>query len=94
MSLTLLEYALATPDDLGGHTQYRDFCRIAHLTPISNGYGLLLCQDDNGLRWTLFTSDVEYVRVLAAADVAVLRGLEIPQSKFPGRRQGWPDEWN
>jgi hypothetical protein len=55
-------------------------------------HGMLLCEDQNGNRWTL-VGDAEYLRTLIVAPHGVRRNLSIPPQKFPTRREGWPDDW-
>lgn len=89
--LTPRETAFATPADLGGPA-YKTVCRAARLTPVPDGYGMLLAADENGNRVTLATGDVEYVRILAAAGPDTLARLELPKDKFLAR-EGWPEDW-
>jgi hypothetical protein len=93
--LTPREYALLTPEALGGLKQYRDFCRTTGLTPTPNGYGLLFCEQSDGSHVTVATEDLEYWHLLRnAADTPdLLGGVAIPPGKFRWRRPGWPDEW-
>ncbi|WP_371799012.1 hypothetical protein OG963_14345 [Streptomyces sp. NBC_01707] len=90
--LTPQGIAFATPDDLGDLTSYRRFCRAAGLSPVPDGYGLLLVTDEWGNKKTLVTGDVEYVRAIVGATPEVLSGLELPEDKFLVR-DGWPDSW-
>lgn len=91
---TAREFALLTPEDLGGEANYRAACVGANLDPIPGGYGLLMAIDGQGRRYTLMTTDVEYVRMVAEASTspAILAGVELPPDKFL-RRDGWPDDW-
>lgn len=94
--MTPREYSFATPADLGGQGNYRRFCRVAGLRPISVGWGLLHCVDEDGRHLTAVTSDVPYLRMLVEADLVIpelLADLVIPAEKFPLVRAGWPDEW-
>ncbi|WP_167538477.1 hypothetical protein [Streptomyces albofaciens] len=70
------DYAFA-PRDFGSSAAYRKVCRVAALTPLPDGYGLLLVVDDTGDKHTLATADVEYVRAIADAcpTPEVLAGL-------------------
>ena len=90
--LTPREYAFATPTDLGGTAAYKRVCRAARLTPVPDGYGLLLAVDENGNRYTLAAADVDYVRAIAEAGPEALAALEIPAEKFL-TRDGWPGDW-
>lgn len=90
MNFTPLRYSLATPADFGGTAGYQRFCRAVGLDAISGGWGFLHCEDDVGDRWTLLTTDVGYLRMLARAGPA---RLDIPAGKFPRWREGWPEDW-
>lgn len=90
--LTPREFAFATPNDLGGTGAYKRVCRAAGLTPVPDGYGMLLAVDEDGKKITLVTGDVEYVRIIAEAGTEALADLELPADKFL-RREGWPDDW-
>jgi hypothetical protein len=92
MTLRPHSYAIATPERLGAEVYYT-LCRRAHVDPVPDGYGLLLCEDEQGARWTLITRDIEYVRALSTTDPDVVNGLQIPKGKFPLLRQGVPNEW-
>jgi hypothetical protein len=73
---------------------YPDACRFFGLEPSPMGYGLLHCLDDAGQRVTRATEDVEYVRMIASRiGTATLEGLEVPATKFPVNRAGWPEDW-
>ncbi|MBB5494702.1 hypothetical protein HNR07_005839 [Nocardiopsis metallicus] len=89
--LYAVERSFLTPDELG--RDYRRVCRVAGLHPTREGYGLIHARNTQGERYTLMTSDVEYVRTLAGAPGAVLEGLKLSAGKFPRYRRGWPDEW-
>lgn len=93
MSLHPREFALLTPEAMGGRAAYRKACRIAGVEPTPTGYGLLFCEDDDGRRVTVLTEDVAYVSMLAQAAPGVLAALSMPIEEFPRRRDGWPDEW-
>ncbi|MFI0983617.1 hypothetical protein ACH4SP_42270 [Streptomyces sp. NPDC021093] len=88
------ECAFAATEDLGGAANYRRVCRAAALTPVPDGYGLLLAVDDEGEKHTLATADVEYVRAIAEASSTpeALARLELPTKEFVAR-PGWPDDW-
>lgn len=86
------EVSFLISKDVGGNENYQRICEIAGVPPIDGGYGLLHCiQSDT--RWTLFATDVAYVRMLAQATPCVLSSLSIPEEKFERRRLGWPDDW-
>jgi hypothetical protein len=53
----------------------------------------LYCLDDGGIHVTRLTEDVPYLRKLVRAHPLLRAGLELPASKFPLKRVGWPDEW-
>ena len=58
-------------------------------------YGLLLVDDGRSARWTFFTNDVEYVRMIDAAQAAGGGPVEI-SCPLPGKafqRAGWPGEF-
>ncbi|WP_394303258.1 hypothetical protein [Sphaerimonospora cavernae] len=83
---------MLTPVTMG--TAYRRVCDIVGLRATSTGWGMIHCVDAQGKRWTLATADVEYVAVLAANAANMdLADMEMPGSKFPWRREGWPDDW-
>lgn len=50
------------------------------------GYGLLLCEEADGGRYTL-TFGLEYARLLAEAGPCE---IDLPTHKFPLRKEGWP----
>lgn len=56
-------------------------------------HGMLLCEDQNGARWTL-VGDAEYLRTLILAPEGVRMNLSIPAAKFPTRLRGWPADWD
>ena len=91
-----LEYAMLTPEEMGSRSAYRKTCERAGLVKRRFGYGVLMCRDEQGKHWTL-VGDPEYTRTLVAAsdlsDRSLLAGLEIPEDKYPIKREGWPDEW-
>ena len=91
--LTPREFAFATPQDLGGVADYRQFCESVGLEPIAEGWGFLHCEDEKGHHVTLLTPDVEYQRMLISAPASLRVGLQVPAGKYPLRRNGWPDEW-
>jgi hypothetical protein len=92
MTDTPVEFSFATSAELGGVVNYRHFCRVAGLHPISGGWGMLHCVGGDGKHVTHVTTDVEYLRALVQAG-PLAGGLEIPVGKFPLSREGWPDEW-
>lgn len=89
------EYALLTPEALGGLKEYRSFCRTTGLPPEPKGYGLLFCEDAEGTHVTVATRDLDYWHMIkdASGNPDTLAGLGLPPGKFPWRRTGWPDEW-
>jgi hypothetical protein len=88
-----LEYSFATPAALGGHRNYRLFCKRVGLPATRRGYGFLHCVDNGGFHVTRLTEDVHYLRWLIQIGPQARAGLVIPPSKFPRKRLGWPDEW-
>ena len=96
--LTPKEFVIATPteiSDLGEIEEavYRQLCEVGDLEPVPGGYGMLLAVEvDSGARFTLVTTDIEYVRALGEADAETMAGLVIPPEKFV-QRVGWPDDW-
>lgn len=59
-------------------------------------HGLLLVDDGRSAnRWTLFTDDVECVRVIDAAQAAPGEpvGIKLPLPGKVSQRAGWPEEW-
>ena len=55
---------------------------------------MLLCVDDVGQRVTRATEDVGYAEMIASrVGTTTLERLEVPASKFPVTRTGWPDDW-
>jgi hypothetical protein len=92
--MVTVEYAFATPADLGGDTAYQQFCDRAGLPDIPGGWGLLMCEkDDDGEHRTLLTTDVDYLRLIVAGGSSALGLGVIQPEKFPISRLGWPDEW-
>ena len=61
----------------------------------SEEHGLLLVDDGRSARWTLFTDDVEYVRMIDAAHAAHGEpvGIKLPLPGKVFQRAGWPEEW-
>jgi hypothetical protein len=92
--LVAREYAVLSPRTLG--KAYGHVCRVIGLEPTPTGWGMIHAIDEaEGTRWTLATSDVEYVAALAANAANMdLAGMDLPGEKFPWRRKGWPDDWN
>ena len=89
-----MEYAFATPEDLGGADRYRAWCAAAGLPVVAGGYGLLMMNGPFG-HVTRLTEDVEYLRTLVAASRTEtgVGGLDVPPDVFPLTRPGWPDDW-
>ena len=58
-------------------------------------YGLLLVDDGRSARWTFFTNDVGYVRMIDAAQAAGGGpvGIELPLPGKAFQRAGWPEDW-
>lgn len=91
--MKMLETSMLTPAALGP-SGYRYVCQVAGLDPRPAGYGLLHCKDDSGKRITFITLDVTYHQMLREAGLAgMVKGLEVPRSKYPLERAGWPDDW-
>jgi hypothetical protein len=88
------EYSFLTPTKMGGRRNYEKVCDVAGLAPIPGGYGLLHCDDSNGEHLTYMTADPDYLKLLISRPI---EDWDIPettfQTKFPFKRQGWPDEW-
>lgn len=93
--LTPREYALLTPEALGGLKEYRSFCRATGPPPEPGGYGLLFCEGPKGTHVTVATKDLDYWRMIreGTGGPDTLAGLKIPAGKFPWRIPGWPDDW-
>ena len=92
MAIRALNLSLLTYSNFGYH--YPHACRFFGLEPTPSGYGLLLCVDDVGQRVTRATEDVGYAEMIASqVGTATLERLEVPASKFPVTRPGWPDDW-
>jgi hypothetical protein len=58
--------------------------------PEQPDFGLLLCEDDAGRRWTL-RGDPELVKMLRDAPPALRANLTLGGAWE--QREGWPDEW-
>lgn len=93
MAMTTYEFSFLTPKEMGGQGKYRRACRVIGLYPATDGYGFAHCKDENGVKWTLITTDVEYWRMAVTVKPDGLADLELPADKFPRKREGWPDEW-
>jgi hypothetical protein len=90
-NLTPREFAFLTPEDMG--SDYEAACRGAGLAVTEQGWGFLLCEDEQGSHWSAITDDPEYLRQLIGASEGVLDGLAIPPDMYDRTRRGWPDEW-
>lgn len=55
-------------------------------------YGVLLCEDSSGGKFTLVTEDIAFHRMLTGASPDTRASLEIPPGKYPLVRPGWPGE--
>lgn len=91
-NLTPREFAFLTPEDLG--SDYEAACRGAGLAVTEQGWGFLLCEDEQGAHWSAITDDPDYLRQLIGVSEGVLDGLAIPPDMYDRTRRGWPDEWN
>ncbi|MEV1042962.1 hypothetical protein AB0J01_41340 [Streptomyces sp. NPDC050204] len=85
---------LATAQDFHGPAAYLALCAVAGLEPTEAGYGLLLVTDHEGHPCTAVTQDVDYVRLLLAAQEAgAVDGVEVPCDKVVGFIREWPWVW-
>lgn len=97
MALTAMEYAFADGA----------LASAAGLPESASGWGLIFCEDERGLRYTL-ACDAGYLRLLldippgtapgttGMKDLKELLGedaTELPREVFPLQRRGWPDQW-
>jgi hypothetical protein len=94
MTLTPREHAEASVVTLGV-ADYGTICRRAGLDPEApqGGYGLLFCEDDDGRHVTVATTDLDYHRMLVAAQGPLIAGLDIPRDVYSQQSDGWPDDW-
>jgi len=86
---------LCVPDDYPGELggDYPGACAALDLEPTSDGYGLVLGQDDDGARWTEITAGrgVDLVRtVLSVWESGLEAGLELRPDEVLAVRPGWP----
>ncbi|WP_346112300.1 hypothetical protein [Nonomuraea maheshkhaliensis] len=85
---------LLTADDFPGELgdSYSSACAQLGLEANKDGYGIILCQDEDGARWTEFTTDVRGVdsvnSVLEMGYVAA--GYEPDPATVVSLRPGWP----
>jgi hypothetical protein len=92
--VTAVGYAVVSPKSLRPR-KYRSLCVAAGVSLSDAGWGILRCLDAEGSRVTLITDDVDYMKLLLAGrKSASLDELQVPVSKFPVTRSGWPDEWS
>ncbi|MFI8769547.1 hypothetical protein ACIGN6_32210 [Streptomyces sp. NPDC053792] len=78
---------------LHGTASYRKFCRTLDLTPLPDGYGVLLVADPRwGGRYTLATADAYFLSLLhhGLEEAGPLDGVSFPPGKFE-YRSGWPE---
>jgi hypothetical protein len=87
------EHAEASPAALGREAAYRTFCARVGLEPHPGGYGFVHAVDNDGERWTMITTDLDYHRALVTASDETRAGLTIPPGVYTLKRKGWPDEW-
>jgi hypothetical protein len=59
-------------------------------SPENAEYGLLLCEDEDGKRWTL-RGDPEFVKMMLELPPEARQDLEIGGEWE--ELEGWPDEW-
>lgn len=86
MPLVIKEYSFLTPDYYKS-SAYRALCKVANLRPVSDGYGLAHCVDDEtGDHWTALTYDVDWLRMWIEAgrpSTAVNEeGIERPSREY------------
>jgi len=94
--LRVRSVSIAAEPELDG-IEYAQFCEVTGLPETEGGYGVLRCEDPNGDHWTLFTDDVDYVRVLKSTTTedssSTFEDVELPRDKFERHARGWPEEW-
>jgi hypothetical protein len=77
------------PGELGD--SYSSVCAMLELEASKDGYGIVLCQDEGGARWTEFTTDVHGVdSVNSVLEMGFAAGYEPDPATVVSRRPGWP----
>ncbi|GAA3814216.1 hypothetical protein ACFS5L_19060 [Streptomyces phyllanthi] len=70
---------------------YPEACAALGLTPIADGYGLVLGQDGDGARWTVVVDDVSLVAVaIASWDCGMEYDLSPDERSVVAALPGWP----
>ncbi|MBQ0826695.1 hypothetical protein [Streptomyces tagetis] len=70
---------------------YPEACAALGLTPLADGYGLVLGQDGDGARWTVVIDDVSLVAVAVASwDCGMEYDLSPDESSVVTALPGWP----
>ncbi|MER5470995.1 hypothetical protein [Streptomyces sp. NPDC002685] len=72
---------------------YPEACATLDLTPLAEGYGLVLGQDGEGARWTVVIDDVSLVAVaIASWDCGMEHELSPDERTVVAALPGWPLE--
>ncbi|MET8472943.1 hypothetical protein ABZY90_01605 [Streptomyces sp. NPDC006422] len=70
---------------------YPEACEALGLTPVAEGYGLVLGQDGQGARWTVVVDDVSLVAVaIASWDCGMEYELSPDENSMVAALPGWP----
>ncbi|MFD8002017.1 hypothetical protein [Streptomyces mirabilis] len=70
---------------------YPEACAALDLTPLADGYGLVLGQDGEGARWTVVIDDVSLVAVaIASWDCGMEHELSPDERTVVSALPGWP----
>ncbi|MEU4611133.1 hypothetical protein [Streptomyces umbrinus] len=70
---------------------YPEACAALALTPLADGYGLVLGQDGDGSRWTVVIDDVSLVAVaIASWDCGMEYDLSPDERSMVAALPGWP----
>lgn len=70
---------------------YPEACEALGLTPVPEGYGLVLGQDGQGARWTVVVDDVSLVAVaIASWDCGMEYELSPDENSMVAALPGWP----
>ncbi|WP_431039397.1 hypothetical protein ACQYWQ_29030 [Streptomyces sp. P6-2-1] len=92
-ALLVLTAALLTPAQFPGALgdDYPEACGRLGLSPLPEGYGLILGQDGAGARWTVVVDDVPLVAVaIASWDCGMEYALTPPPRAIVATLPGWP----
>ncbi|MEU3983227.1 hypothetical protein AB0F77_24595 [Streptomyces sp. NPDC026672] len=92
-ALYVLTAVLLTPPQFPSvlGDDYPEACAALGLTPLAEGYGLVLGQDGSGARWTVVVDDVSLVAVaIASWDCGMEYDLSPDEHTVVAALPGWP----